>query len=80
MGRHEKKIEKVQRKFLEWEKRTHTLIFVSAFTGFPPFYAATVVAGMLRLSFAWFTIVGTAGRTLRFLAIVYFPQLVMRFV
>jgi membrane protein YqaA with SNARE-associated domain len=80
MGRYEKKIEKVQQKFIEWENKLDLLIFVSAFVGFPPFYAVSVVAGSMKLNFTKFAIVGLVGRTMRFLAIVYFPQLVMRFI
>lgn len=79
MGRFEKRIEKVQQKFHEWENRTDLLILVSAFAGFPPFYVVSFVAGALKLNVVRFLVPGLIGRFLRFSVIVYFPQLVKRF-
>ena len=52
------------------------LIFVSASTGFPPFYAVSVAAGMLRMPFAEFVLLGALGRFLRFTAAVFLPHLI----
>lgn len=80
MGRHQAKIEKVQKKFLEWENRAGLMMLVSAAVGFPPFYAVSVVAGSMRMNVIKFFAVGLIGRTLRFGAIIYFPQLIMRYI
>ena len=80
MGRHQNRIESVQAKFLEWEGRAGLMMFVSAAVGFPPFYAVSVVAGSLKLNVIKFEVAGLIGRTIRFGVIVYFPQLVMRFI
>lgn len=49
----------------------------SSLTGFPPFYATSIVAGVLKLPFfAVFFAPGTAGRFLRFTAVALFPQMV----
>jgi membrane protein YqaA with SNARE-associated domain len=60
-----------------WRRRTRErpvlagiLMFVSAFTGLPPFAALSVVAGQLRISLLLFCGLGLAGRWLRFLTIL----------
>lgn len=78
MGRHEKRIKAVQKKFMEREGRADVLIFVSAVLGFPPFYATSFVAGALKLHFVNFLVAGFVGRSIRFGLIIYFPQLLMR--
>jgi membrane protein YqaA with SNARE-associated domain len=56
-----------------WRTRTRErpvlaagLVFVSAFTGFPPFAIVAVVAGQLRMSLTGFFVLGLLGRWLRF--------------
>jgi membrane protein YqaA with SNARE-associated domain len=60
-----------------WRMRTHQrpvltggLIFVSAFTGFPPFAILSVLAGQLRMSLTLFLVIGLLGRWLRFAAVL----------
>jgi membrane protein YqaA with SNARE-associated domain len=60
-----------------WRTRTHqrpvltgTLVFLSAFSGFPPFAVVSVLAGQLRTSLALFFALGLAGRWLRFAAVL----------
>ena len=60
-----------------WRARTHErpvltggLIFVSAFTGFPPFAILSVLAGQLRMSLTLFLVIGLVGRWLRFAAVL----------
>ncbi len=60
-----------------WRARTHerpavagSLVFVSAFTGFPPFAVLSVLAGQLRMSLTLFLGLGLAGRWLRFAAVL----------
>lgn len=60
-----------------WRTRTHerpvvagALVFVSAFTGFPPFAILSVLAGQLRMQLALFFGLGLAGRWLRFTAVL----------
>jgi membrane protein YqaA with SNARE-associated domain len=48
--------------------------FVSALTGFPPFYWFSLAAGVLRWRFVPFLIGGLAGRAVRFAAVLYLPQ------
>jgi membrane protein YqaA with SNARE-associated domain len=54
------------------------LIFLSASSGLPPFYAIAVAAGMLRVPLRSFISFGTAGRFLRFAATVFLPHLIKR--
>ena len=60
-----------------WRTRTHerpvlagALVFVSAFSGFPPFAILAVLAGQLRMQLALFFGLGLAGRWLRFTAVL----------
>ena len=60
-----------------WQARTHqrpvltgSLVFVSAFTGFPPFAVLSVLAGQLRMSLTLFFTLGLVGRWLRFAAVL----------
>jgi membrane protein YqaA with SNARE-associated domain len=64
---------KAQAKLELWRERTHerpligaALLFVSAYSGFPPFAILAVLAGQLRMSLWLFLVVGVAGRSLRF--------------
>ena len=52
------------------------LLFISAASGLPPFYFTTIAAGLVRISFARFLLFGMGGRTLRFAAVIAFPQLI----
>jgi membrane protein YqaA with SNARE-associated domain len=80
MGKYQRKIEAVQEKFVRWENKTDALIFLSATVGFPPFYVVSFVAGALKLNVIKFFIAGFLGRGIRFAAIVYFPQFVMKYI
>jgi membrane protein YqaA with SNARE-associated domain len=51
------------------------LIFVSASTGFPPFYIMSIACGVVRTNLAQFATVGFVGRFLRFGIVVLFPQI-----
>lgn len=53
--------------------KVNALTFVSALTGLPSFYALSVVAGALGWPFASFALHGTAGRLLRFSAVLFLP-------
>ena len=49
---------------------TAGLLFVSAFTGFPPYAVTAVLAGTLRVNFWIFLLTGLLGRGLRFWVVV----------
>jgi membrane protein YqaA with SNARE-associated domain len=53
------------------------LVFVSSAAGVPPFYVMTMLAGACRLGFAGFVSAGTAGRLIRFGALVAVPRLAL---
>ena len=50
------------------------LVFVSAFSGFPPFYILSIAAGMLAFPLPLFIIFGVAGRFIRFAVAVFLPH------
>ena len=68
---------KAQARLETWRTRTHerpvvagALVFVSAFSGFPPFAILSVLAGQLRMQLALFFGLGLVGRWLRFTAVL----------
>ena len=68
---------KAQLRLERWRTRTQerpiltgALVFVSAFSGFPPFAILAVLAGQLRMHLAQFFVLGLAGRWLRFAAVL----------
>lgn len=80
MGKYQSKVEAVQDKFVRWKNKTDALIFMSAALGLPPFYVVSFVAGALKLNVIKFVVVGLVGRGIRFAALVYFPQFVLKYV
>jgi membrane protein YqaA with SNARE-associated domain len=72
--RYEDAISRTKAKMEKWKSRVDLFMFISAFTGIPPFYAVSVIAGIVRHSFFRFFICGFVGRTLRFGLIMFFPQ------
>jgi pimeloyl-ACP methyl ester carboxylesterase/membrane protein YqaA with SNARE-associated domain len=52
-----------------------TALFVSAATGLPPFYLTTALCGSLRMPLREFLVFATAGRAIRFAALIFLPQL-----
>lgn len=68
---------KAQATMARWHERaegrpwfTGGLLFVSAFTGFPPYAITAVLAGTLRVNFWIFLLTGLLGRGLRFWLVV----------
>lgn len=53
-----------------------SVMFLSAFIGFPPFVLLTLVAGAARMNLWLFLVIGLVGRFLRFAVIVLAPQAV----
>jgi membrane protein YqaA with SNARE-associated domain len=53
-------------------------LFTSALVGIPSFYAATVVAGALKMPIRSFAAIGFLGRSGRFMALVSLPHLFTR--
>jgi membrane protein YqaA with SNARE-associated domain len=68
---------KAQARLELWRRRTEErpvvaggLVFLSAFSGFPPFAIVAVVAGQLKMSVGQFFVLGLVGRWLRFAAVL----------
>jgi membrane protein YqaA with SNARE-associated domain len=68
-------LEKLRLQLERRRGRTDTLIFLSAFLGLPPFYAVTILAGVVQVPLLDFLLPSLLGRLLRFGAIFLFPQL-----
>jgi membrane protein YqaA with SNARE-associated domain len=58
--------------------KTAALVLLSSIVGLPPSYVMTLVAGALRMNFAVYLAVGTAGRLIRFGALIMLPQFALQ--
>jgi membrane protein YqaA with SNARE-associated domain len=74
LGRHQDKMDAARAKLEAHRGRTGAFVFASAFSGVPPFYVVSVLAGTLRVNFGGFFAAGVAGRFLRFGLCVVLPQ------
>ena len=77
-GRIEKTLNSWKDRFAGSASKSMWLVFVSAVTGIPPFYAITFLAGAFRLKFSSFISVAAAGRLLHFGILAMVPQLFAR--
>ncbi len=68
------RMEATRAKLESHRRHTAAFLFASAFTGLPPFYFVSILAGALRLSFATFVSAGLGGRFLRFGLFIGLPQ------
>lgn len=75
LGKYEPKLHQTQERMKNWKGGPDTLNFVSAFVGFPPFYAISILAGIIKFNFIRFFASGLLGRTLRFGLLAYSPSL-----
>ncbi len=76
LGRYQAKVTAAQARFERRKGSTGLFLFASAFTGLPPFFAVSILAGMLRLALRDFVLAGLLGRVLRFGIVVVIPQVV----
>ncbi len=74
-GRHAERLERAGRMLSEHRAGTSAVVACSALTGLPPFYAVSVMAGVLRLPLARFMLLAGACRVLRFAVVFYAPGL-----
>lgn len=74
MGKHKERLDAAGQRLQASRAGPGSFIFLSASTGFPPFYVISIVSGTLRIPFPVFFFPGFAGRLIRFAALVLFPQ------
>ena len=74
-GRYRARIDALRARLSGGRRTAGGLTFVSALTGLPPFYATSVIAGALGWPFVAFVLHGTAGRLMRFSAVLILPGL-----
>lgn len=74
------KIDQVRQKMQKWGNQSNWFIFVSGWSGFPPFFIVSIVAGLLKFKFVNFFMFGSAGRFIRFALCVGVPQLLKDFI
>ncbi len=75
LGRYEGRLQSAHAALEAHHQRTSLFLFVSAFSGLPPFYLVAILAGSLRVAFGSFFSAGFAGRFLRFGLCVIVPQI-----
>ena len=64
-----------RRRLLASRTLRYATILASGIVGTPPFYVVTVLSGALHVPLAEFVVLGTIGRTVRFVALVTLPKL-----
>jgi membrane protein YqaA with SNARE-associated domain len=74
-GRFKGKLERAELALRKHRAGPDMVILASAFSGFPPFYGVSVMAGVLELSLTRFLLVATPARLLRFAAVFFAPRL-----
>ncbi len=72
--RMQRRIELATARYREKRQIGSGLVFVSAASGFPPFYLLSIAAGMLTFPLIPFIIFGFAGRLIRFAVAVFLPH------
>jgi membrane protein YqaA with SNARE-associated domain len=79
-GRIKDQLVRAQTYLDRWHGKTEWMVFVSAVTGIPPFYAVSVLSGVIRSFPFWqFAVISTLGRLIRFTAVVLFPGAVQAY-
>lgn len=77
LGRYRERLDIAGRRIQTARLGPGPFIGLSGLTGVPPFYATSIVAGVLKLPFLpVFLAPGLAGRLLRFAVVAAFPQVV----
>jgi membrane protein YqaA with SNARE-associated domain len=74
------KINKIRDKLEKWKSATFVFIFISAFTGFPPFTILSILLGSTKLKFSMFYVFGFLGRIIRFSILILFPQVIKSYI
>lgn len=77
-GRYTARLENVGRQMREHRLGTFSVVALSALLGVPPFYAVSVMAGVLRLPLPRFMVVAGVCRVVRFAAVFYAPLYFMK--
>jgi membrane protein YqaA with SNARE-associated domain len=72
-ARQQRAIDRWGERFSRTPRAVMLFVFTSAFSGFPPFYAVSVLAGTFRVNLVAFFVVGLVGRFLRFAVLALFP-------
>ena len=73
-GRTQERFEKLRARVDGKPGLQRSTLFVSSVAGFPPFYLVTALCGTLQLPFRQFIVLATAGRAIRFSALMLAPQ------
>jgi len=72
--RMQRRIQQAAARYRDKRQIGNALVFVSASSGFPPFYLLSIAAGMLTFPLMPFIIFGFAGRLIRFAVVVFLPH------
>jgi membrane protein YqaA with SNARE-associated domain len=74
-GRHRARFDRARERLAGRGGMQRCALFLSSVTGLPPFYVVTALCGSLKMPLRHFLIVATTGRTIRFAALIFLPQL-----
>ena len=79
LGRGQAKIDALRARLSKKGGATGGVAFLSALTGFPSFYAMSVMAGVLGWPLYRYLALGVVGRSLRFAVLLFLPGVVKGF-
>jgi len=79
-GRRGRVIERLRTTFAQRGRTQGLTLLASAVAGLPPFYLITILCGAVRVPLVRYVVIGTAGRLVRFGALVMAPDLATRIV
>lgn len=66
---------KLRDRLANYKGSTGWLLFMSALLGLPPSYLYSILCGMMGMGLGVFTLISAVGFVLRFLGLLYLPQL-----
>lgn len=76
-GRTRQRFERLRARVADRPNVQNGTLFLSSVVGFPPFYIVTALCGTVQMPLRRFIILATAGRAIRFAAIMLAPQLML---
>ncbi|PSM32240.1 VTT domain-containing protein [Haliangium sp. UPWRP_2] len=72
------RLSRLRDRLADYKGSTGWLLFLSALVGLPPSYLYSIVCGMMGMGVWLFTLLSSVGFVLRFVGLLYLPQLLKR--
>jgi membrane protein YqaA with SNARE-associated domain len=79
LKKYEDKMDDVRNRLERWRASPMLFVFLSAAVGIPPFYLVSLLVGTIRYHYPYFVLCGFLGLAMRNAAVIFLPQLIVRF-